>query len=306
MIKKIFGAAALATVLGLAGGQAHAVENLIPHLSGINAGGATGVIPPEGLYFINTATYLSGPLFDSASNKSGVNVLALVDVPEVFWSTGLDILGGHYGVAFANPWDFTGLSGAATASGASAFSAVIAPAVISWELPSDLHFAARLDIFIPEGAYRDPITHPFGNLTAIDFFSFEPSVALSWLSNGWNISGKVYADINTRDQSIDYTSGTVLGTEESITKRFDKWNLGLAGFTQTQLNKDSGSAVALVNGPLAAADGHFSNNYGAGPFVGYNFGPVDLDVFFQQTFGTTNDTGGFLLFTRLVVPLGGI
>jgi hypothetical protein len=306
MIKRIFGVTALAAGIGLAAGDAGAVEALVPHLAGVNGGGATGTVLPDGVYGINTAAYVTGPSFDTAGNKTPTDVEALVEIPEIYWSTGLNILGAKYAVAIAEPWDFAGISGVTSDTGGfaagAAFATVISPGILSWDLPNNLHLNARLDVYIPNGAYRNPINHPFGNGVAIDFFSFEPAVALTWLSDGWNVSLKAYADINTKDQDIDYTSGTVFGTEETITKGFGKWTFGLQGFTQNQLNNDTGAAVALVNGPQAALDGHRLTDYGIGPYVGYNFGPVALALWTESQFATVNDTGGLEVFTKITVP----
>lgn len=305
-MKKIIGAAIVAAALNLTGNSAFSEELFVPHLTGLNGGSATGSLLPEGWYYVNTTTYVSGPSF-SSTTATNTNVIAFIEIPEAVWSSPYTFLGARYEAAIAEPWDVAALQGIGGATSgfdnAAAFATVIVPAILSWDLPDNFHLSARTDIYIPDGAYRNPITHTLGNINALDFFSFEPAVGLSWLSDGWNVSVKAYLDLNLQNEDNDYTSGNIFGTEETISKRIDKWKIGVSGFTETQISNDTGSDVALINGPQAALDGHHSNSYGAGPLVGYYFGPLYLEVWYDQTFGTENNVGGGLLFTRLTIPL---
>jgi hypothetical protein len=306
VIKKVLGGTFLAAASSFLSEPTVAEELFVPHLTGVNAGSATGSILPEGWYFINTTTYLSGPSF-SGTTATNVNVIAFVEIPEAVYSSPWTFLGGRYAAAIAEPWDLVALNGIGGATSgfdnAAAFSTVVTPFILSWDLPNNLHVVARTEVYIPDGAYRNPINHALGNINALDFFSFEPAVGLSWLSDGWNVSVKGYFDFNLQNQDNNYKSGDIFGTEESITKTMGKWKVGVTGFTETQISNDTGSDVALINGPQALIDGHRSNSYGGGPFVGYNFGPVNLEVWYDQTFATENNVGGGLLFTRLTIPL---
>jgi hypothetical protein len=307
VIKKIIGAAAIAAAVNMVGSWAAAEEVYIPHLSGVNGGDASGAVPPPGFYLVNTTAYAFGPSYNTNGDPTNVHINSFIELPALIWSSPYTIFGAHYAAAIAQPFDYTALTGIggdnAGFSSGSAFATVLIPYILGWELPNNLHLQTFTDIYVPDGGYGNPLTHVAGNITALDQFAFEPGIGLSWLSDGWNVSAKAYLDINLRNQSIDYQSGNILGTEETVAKTFGKWTLGVGGFTQNQFSNDTGSAVALVNGPQAAIDGHRTTNYAVGPLVGYDFGTVNLEVWYDQTFGTVNDTGGGLLFTRVVVPL---
>jgi hypothetical protein len=307
VIKRIIGAVAVAAAVSVTGNPAFAEEVFVPHLSGVNGGAVTGAVPDEGLFFINTTSVVSGSSFDTHGNSTSTHVTAFVDIPELAWAPGIKVLGANYLMAIAEPLDYTSLTGiGGTNSGfgsGGAFATVITPARLSWSLPGDFYIAARTDIYIPDGGYSNPITHTVGNITSLDQFVFEPSLALSWLHDGWNVSLKAYTDVNLQNMDNNYQSGDVFGTEETVAKTFGKWTLGVTGFTQNQITNDTGSDVALINGAQAALDGHNITNYGVGPLFGYNFGNVIFTAWYNETFGTVNGTGGGLFFTSITIPL---
>jgi hypothetical protein len=307
VIKRIIGAVAVAAAISVTGGPAFAEEVFVPHLSDVNGGAVTGGVPAEGWFFINTTSYISGPSYDTHGNSTPTNVTAFVTIPEIAWAPGIKILGANYLIAVAQPIDYTsltGIGGAKSGFGSGgAFATVVTPARLGWTLPDNFLLAARTDVYIPDGGYNNPITHTVGNITSLDQFVFEPSLALSWLHDGWNISVKAYVDVNLQNMDNNYQSGNIFGTDDTVSKTFGKWTVGLTGFSQNQISNDTGSDVALINGPQAALDGHNVTNYGVGPLFGYNFGPVNFTAWYNQTFGTVNSTGGGLFFTSITVPL---
>jgi hypothetical protein len=307
VIKKIIGAAAVAAAVGVSGNQAFSEEVFVPHLPGVNGGAVLGVVPEEGVFFINTTSYISGASFDTHGNSTPTNVTAFVDIPELAWAPGFKVLGANYLMAIFQPIDYTSLTGIGGSNSGfgsgNAFATVITPARMSWSLPGDFYVAFRSDFYIPDGGYKNPITHTAGNIASLDQFVVEPSLAVSWLHDGWNVSLKAFTDINLQNMDNNYQSGDIFGTEETVAKTFGKWTLGVTGFTQNQITNDTGSDVALINGPQAALDGHNLTNYGVGPLFGYNFGNVIFTAWYDRTFGTVNDTGGGLFFTSITVPI---
>jgi hypothetical protein len=187
--------------------------------------------------------------------------------------------------------------------GTGTFGTVLMPANLSWALPNNFFFDARVAVILPTGNYRNPFLVPGGNITAVNYYAVDTALSLSWVMDGWNVSGRIYYLANTRDQIIDYKSGDVFGSEETITKKIDKWTVGVNGFTQTQIQNDTGTAVAQLYGAEAAASGRRMGAYGAGLVLGYNFGPVDIKAWCDYVFYAQNYAGGPLCYIRTVVPL---
>ncbi|MFI4919915.1 MAG: transporter [Legionellales bacterium] len=303
-MKKIFCVAAITAVFA---GHASAEELWVPHVVGSDGGLATGALPPPGFYFINTTLYAPLVVMDSKGSQTGIKATVLLEIPSLLWAAPFKVLGAQYAAGIAQPLDDITLKPEGGSynniNGSNPFATVLIPYVLSWNLPQNYHVATQLNVLIPDGTWKNPTKTPAGNVTGFGFVAFEPSVAVSWLKDGWNLSFKTYVDLNTKDQHMDYTSGNVIGTEGTIAKTFGKWTFGVNTFTQNQFTDDKGSDVAAVNGPQAAKDGHRMQNYGLGPTVGYNFGPVILDMAWDHSIRTVNQVGGNFFYTRIVVPL---
>ena len=108
---------------------------------------------------------------------------------------------------------------------------------------------------IPSGNYRNPLIYAGGNLPSVNYTAVDTALSLSWMHDGWSVSGRVYYTANTKDNFIDYRSGNIIGTEETISKKIEKWTIGVTGFTQNQIQKDTGAAVAELYGPSAVISG---------------------------------------------------
>lgn len=285
---------------------ASAEELWAPHMMGADTGIATGALPPPGFYFLNTAIFAPWKVV-SGSQTTGTNADVFVEVPQLLWTTPLTVFGASYAVGIAQPWSQIDLRPDGQSVGAIArsnfFNTIVTPGILSWNLPENLHLSTGLNVYVPNGTWSNPLTHPAGNLNSNGYWTFEPSVAVSWLKNGWNVSLKAYYDANLKDNGLDYKSGDIFGTEETVSKEIGKWTVGVSGFTQNQIANDTGTAVALVNGPQAAIDGNRIQNFGAGPLLGYDFGPVKFTASYFHTFDTRNHVAGSFVYARLIVPI---
>ena len=308
--------------LGVLALSASAEELWTPHFSGIQNGYSTGALPPhEGLYFINTTDFASVSVYGPDSKSTGTKLTAEVEIPELAWITPWKPLGADYAVAIAQPWvhiDLTpNLPGGLTAqleplfgtspsiSHSGLYATFLTPAFLSWHLPEHFFVAFRTDVYVPDGGWQNPLTHGIaGHLNSLGFWAVEPSVAVSWLNDGWNASVKLYYDHNFRDQHTDYTSGDAIGTEFTVAKTLGKWSFGLTGYTKTQIADDKGATYRLFEQiGLSGPNGNRYEDYAVGPTVGYNFGPVIVNASLDHSLSVKNGAGGDQIFTRLIVPL---
>lgn len=314
---------ALAVGACLSTGQvpAFAEELWTPHLSGIQSGYPTGHLPPSGVYLINTTDVIGATVYGPDGKATGTKATGLVEVPEIGWVTPWKVLGADYAMLVAQPWTLVNLrpplgalggelpaiyGATPSVSRSGAYATFVTPAYLSWQLPEHFSVAARADVFIPDGGWKNPLTgHGIaGHLNALDFYSFQPSLAVSYLNDGWNFSAKMLADINAKNQGNDYKSGNSIATELSATKTFGKWTLGVVGYTKDQIEDDSGNAYKTsVAVGLAAPNGNRDHDYAIGPYVSYNFGPVILSAWLDHSVSTTNTIGGDQLFTRIMIPI---
>lgn len=287
--------------------QAMAAENWSPHLPGVTEGLAAGALPPPGVYFLNHTLVAPFTLYDKSGDKTPVKADVFVDVPMLLWNPGVQVLGASYAAAIAQPMTYVSASGGGLdRSGYGMFSTILIPGQLSWALPNDFHVSAGLAVYAPTGrAQKTVISYPNGTYlgvpNSINYWALEPSVGISWLHDGWNVSASFNYDINFKNTDSGYRSGNILVGDYSITKTIGKWTVGVSGYSVNQFTNDK-SDNARVQAGINANDGNKQTKYAAGPMVGYNFGPVILTAYYNHGFGAKNTLSGDTYWTRLTVP----
>lgn len=301
--------AALAALCLLSAGKADAAELWDPHLRGVNEGLASGALPPKGVYGVLN-NYLA--IYKSYDHKGkavpGTGLTALVEVPILLWVPGIKILGADYGVAIAQPFDYTNYSPLRNSTSSSngnwgTFNTILVPAILSWSLPNDFHVSAALNVYVDnasstmsdlnKGKLRNGGL-PSGN----GFWTFEPSVAVSWLHDGWNLTAHMHLSFNTRSTSTKYHTGTQFTADYTATKTIGKWTFGLGAYQLNQLEDDSGPGAAACK----TRRGCRAESYGIGPLVGYQFGGINIMAQYNRHIYTQNDVAGNIFNLRFIVP----
>lgn len=274
----------------------------------LNEGLVSGALPPTGLYGIYDSYWASFRVYDNSSKSTPERVDALIEVPTLLWVPGNKILGGSYAAAVAFPFDFTNVKvpGVAALSDNGhwgTFNTVLAPFMISWQLPHDLHVRADLAISFDD-ASSTPGHPPSGGgaPSGNGFWSVEPDVGISWLHDGWNVSAGIQYAYNFRDGKTQYTSGQQLSGTYTVTKTIGNWTLGVGAYSINQITNDEG-AGALAAG-CASRGGCRIEAYGAGPLVGYQFGNFNVLFNYTASIYTRNYLGGNIFNVRFIFPLG--
>jgi hypothetical protein len=123
-----------------------------------------------------------------------------------------------------------------------------------------------------------------------DYWTFEPSIAFSYLGNNWVASANFFYDINTKSQGVccsqqsTITSGNYIYGDLTALYKLGKWSFGPVGYFEYQTTNDTGSGCSVPNpangGPMCGR----VQKAAAGALVGYNFGPVDMQVWFTDSF----------------------
>jgi len=280
-----------------------------PHLRGVDEGLAAGALPPTGLYFINNSYWATYQLYDNAGNRvADTRLDAYVDVPILLWVPGCEILGARYGVAIAQPFDYTSTPGILNLLGVGAtdtgpggnwgtYNTILVPGILTWKLPYDFSVAAKLSVYLPDASTTpNDLGHwtnnglPSGN----GFWTIEPGIGISWLHDGWNISADARISVPFKDTDTDYQSGNEFWVDYTITKTIGKWTVGLGAYSENQLNQDKHNGVNV---------GSEAENFGMGPIVGYNFGPVILQATYNWGIYTRSDVGGDFCNVRMIIPI---
>jgi hypothetical protein len=304
---KTWGLLTAVAVWQLASTPASATELWDAHLRGVDEGLAAGASPPPGVYGILNNYWASFDMMDASGHKNGVKLDALVEVPIVLWQTGYTVFGANLSAAIAQPFDYTNLRIAGDAAVSNnahwgTYNTLIIPFQLSWALPDDFHVATNLTVLVDD-ASSAPGRAPAGGGVGSGngYWTLEPTLGVSWLHDGWNLSMNLHYDYNFRNDKTDYRSGQQIAIDYTATKTLGKWIVGVGAHQENQLNDDSGAGAVAAGCP--SKNGCKVANYGIGPLVGYQFGGVEILAEYNHGLYTENDVGGNIFNLRLVSAL---
>jgi hypothetical protein len=274
----------LAGVLALCGAASVARAGSVMQ-PGETVGLAVGAPLPQGLYFIDT--------WDWGVRSTSPEATALgVNIPVLAWSTPWTILGGRVEILGAAPELEAGVVN--TTYNYSMYNPIVL-GMIAWDLGNGFGFSYGI------GNYFD-VSEPLAWSTN----SLRQDFALSYTKDDWNLSATLAYGIDF-DQFVPgrgqvspcvNPTGVVggcnpdwLNLDLTATHKFGKWELGPVAFGSWDLSTP-------VTGYLR------QSQFAVGGLVGYNFGPVDLQLYatttaWEQNYGGYDTRAWF----RLVVPL---
>jgi hypothetical protein len=95
------------------------------------------------------------------------------------------------------------------------------------------------------------------------------------------------------------TSGNAFYADLQWLFKFGKWTIGPVGYTEIQTTADTGNCVPVPGGPTQC--GRY-RTAAAGGLVGYDWGPVNMQVWVTDSFvgqDTPQGPGGINVWTRL-------
>jgi len=238
--------------------------------AGETIGLALGAPLPQGFYLLDTSSYIS------RSNKPDIN--AIVNIPTLAWSTPWTAFGGRIEGYTAVPEDILNVAGTQS-SGVYNIPLLVGEA---WDLGRGLNASNFIGGYTP--------MHTGG--LATNNWVFNDRAAVTYLAHGWNLTahviyGYVGKDIRTHVQDTpDY-----MNWDLTAVKTIHKWTLGPVGYASRDLSSLSGGYTR-------------QGQFAMGGFLGYDFGPVNMQFFVThdvvQTGYTGEDTRAFM---RWIIPL---
>lgn len=244
-------------------GAANAGSQTAP---GRTTGFAVGPVP-EGLYFTGIADY--GTRADTSVG---------VVIPDFFWATPWKVFGASLAIEAAPAWVDVGQTNTSYVNGMfNPFGA----AHFGWDLGGGFKAGYTVGGYVP---YKSSVA---GN-----FFTFEQKFGLSYVADGWNLTGRFIWGLPGSDQNTGITTApNYLNFDLTATKKIGKWEVGLVGFASSDLNR-----------PFAAYA--VQKQVALGGLVGYDFGPAALRIKATRTLAQTNYGGDETrVWTDLSFPL---
>jgi hypothetical protein len=313
-------------------GSAMETRTFQNRLAGATIGLPLGALPPPGLYAGLSTAYL-GMLSGSGTNgastgnecapaiKSGSCRMlpTIAQAVPLLWVPGWTIFGANYSASVVEAFYVFvacgGGTGTGNAGGGCGGSSPIAsggfvytntffqPINLSWNLGGGWFVATAFSFTAPDGTRLSGTPNP-------DYWTFEPSIAISYLSNNWVASWNNFYDINTKSQGIccasnsTITSGNAIYGDLTALYKFGKWSIGPVGYYEIQTTADTGTCTGS---PGVKRCGSFQIA-GAGALVGYDFGPIDLQVWMTDSFlghDTGQGAGGLNVWSRIGFKIWG-
>ncbi|MER2266131.1 SphA family protein [Methylobacterium oxalidis] len=293
---------AAASILAVAGHttEASAAESIFPFLPGVTVGVPIGALPPPGLYFAGYTNVWNLEIKDRTGRGTGIKVGDFNVGAQALWVPGVTVLGASYGAFVVQPFrratvDARGFSAATFEP----INTVISPINLSWNLQNGFFISAGLTIYL-----KNPVYDPLSPLNVgRNYFSFEPSLGLSYFNNGWNLSLHPVVEFNTENRANRYRSGTIFLMDYTATKQVGQWEFGAGGTVVEQLADDKIGGVVVAAGPAGRGRGNRARSLTVGPVVGYDFGPINVKFYFLKDVYAENTAGGERFWFRINVPL---
>jgi len=264
---------------------AHAAENWIPRLPGLGEGQVAGAAPPAGVYLLNDLDWV-GTTLPNGPGIAATTIDIAIDVPVLLWAPGVRLLGADYVVGAAFPVDYVSTYGPGTpvssrvnlGTRAGAYETVLIPGQLSWKLSPKTFIKAGIDIYLPDGNFEKPNVMAFPN--SIGWWVVEPTLGISYVPNGWNLSASLFYDHNFVNPATGYTSGDVIGGDYTVMKTIGRVGVGIGGYSQTQISNDVQDGLEIANSR--------ASNYGIGPMVSYDFGSIVLQANYNRRLADPN------------------
>ena len=159
--------------------------------------------------------------------------------------------------------------------------------------------AAALTIVAPDGS-RWPSNAAFGAVDLNpDYWTFAPGLAVSYLDANWLLSANFRYDINSASQGTTmspflpagaangYVSGNLLFGELTALYKLGKWSFGPVGYFVAQTTADHpGGGIPCT--PVICGN---QSQIDVGFLIGYDFGPVAVQVWADNTVECANCIG---------------
>jgi len=299
-------------------------------LNGATIGLPLGAAPPPGIYTGLETAYLGaiatgGNSGQSAGNQcattpaTGRNCAVLPAIAQavpLLWVPGWNFWGATYTASVVQAfYVFTtcGVNGNGSCAGGSPITSggfvytntFIQPINLSWNVGGGWFIGTAFSFTPPDGSRAG------GQFTPNpDYWTFEPSIAFSYLGNQWVASANFFYDINTKSTgnccagNNSITSGNALYGDLTAVYKIGKWSIGPVGYFEVQTTNDTGGCTPA---PGVSLCGRYQTA-AAGGLIGYDFGPVDLQVWVTDSFvgnNTPQGTGGLNVWSRIGFKIWG-
>lgn len=280
-----------------------------------------------GFYFYGFANYGTVTLPHDVSPNIGFGSGTIqADVPDaigaLLWTTPWMLFGARYAMLIGQPvaqvkayGDIPGRGSIRTDAGGFR-NTIFTPINLSWHLQNGWYVGAGFNTHIP-----DARTTGVNGLDSSGqpYWTLEPTLGVSYLHDGYNLSATMFYDFYTTNTYSDVTNGQAIYLDLTATKKFGSYEIGPVGYFAAQTTRDTGgnpagylASLGTINSCDPEPGGIY--NYcvraakaGVGGMVGYDFARGNLSFLVTQSVLSHGQGGsdGWRIWTQLSFKLYG-
>jgi hypothetical protein len=316
------GSAALGLLAaGLVAGTALAYEPGVHEATrtGVTLGAPVGALPPPGVYMnINYLRY-EADVVDKHGDKTGFHDVVASPSAQLLFVPGWQFLGASFGAYVVVPMiyndtEFEKVAGPCTTPNCTVrdvfgfHNTLFSPINLSWNLGGGWFTSAGFGFYAPNGTVKNAqmLLPPAGTgAPGLDYWTFQPSWAVSYLSQDWALTAHLYYEFNTKNEHSQYTSGDVLYGDFTFLKKVGNWEFGpVASFIyQTTEDKDP---LGVYSGPqYDPINDRRSQQIAVGGMIGYDFGVAKVNLIVTDDVYARNTGSGWQVMTNMSFRLWG-
>ena len=335
--------AGLALLAGVDRGFAMEPGNFGQTLGGATIGAIIAAPAPPGVYTV-LDTFI-GPAGVGVGQNLGTTVSVPLWGPTLYWSTGWQFLGANVAGALVQPFYYVaafptngatlGGNGSGPPFGGTIWfettaNTLFTPLILQWTLGHGWFADLGVTLIAPDGSHYNGTLNP-------DYWTVEPRGGIAYVDQNWHFTANFKYDINgasaghTGTYQIvanlppvsfvpplantiigignGYTSGQELFGDFALTHLFGKFEFGPVASIKVQTTNDTPGGgftctqVALLLGQTLGCGK--AENIAVGALGGYNFGPVDWQVWITDSVYAQDDFKGWGIYNRLTYKLWG-
>ena len=270
---------------------------------GLTLGIPTGANLPPGIWMLNRASYYSSNVVDANGNDAGISVTAPSASVQLSFVPGWTFLGASYMAFIVQPAAQVTTRVGGVSNRIDGFpDTALSPVNLSWDLGNSWFVSAGFTFYGPDGSISGPLsTSGIG----ANFWTFEPSVAVSYLGGGYDLTAHLIYETNTANPTTKYRSGDQLFLDLTATKSFGKWEIGPVGYYTMQTTSDSDPNGVYAGLAAAGVPGIYSRPtaFALGGLVGYDLDPARLQVYATDEVFARYRTQGWKVWARMSFKL---
>lgn len=298
--------------------SAYSAEGLTPMQPGATTGAHTGALPPVGTWLTLNSTFESGVVKNGEGHNAkiagGKNKLSNTGLAlSAIWVPGWEVLGARYGAMIVQPYKFVKVenTGAAGTDHTNGFVGTgITPLSLSWDMTNHFHLGAGMTVYLPNGktAYTtNPTTgkkQTAGDNIAWGYWSFEPNIAVSYLTDDWGLTLNNIFDFNRRNSETGYRSGNTYYLDVTATRKATQnFTYGVIGNWTKQVSDDKLDGERVSGVEDIYSQGKRVEHLKAGPLLSYSFNTVTITGRILFNLHTENDAGMSFYHLGFSMPL---